>query len=151
MDKGVYALVLANSRRSLCIGSLGVREFEAGWHVYVGSALGSGGLARAERHIRLHSLRDRPPRWHIDHLLIDPGFTLSVVVCAPTLRDWECDLARQIGGAAVPGFGCSDCTCSSHLFYRPKNPLREVVTAFEALKLDACIKTIKNERSKDKV
>ncbi len=152
MDKGVYCLVLAsNAARPVRIGRLGVREFAGGWYVYVGSALGSGGLARAERHIRLHLLRDRAPRWHIDHLLVDPGFRLAAVVQAATPRHVECDLARTIGGAPVPGFGCSDCSCRSHLFFRPEYPVAEVVSAFRALGLHARIKTIKNESDKDRV
>jgi Uri superfamily endonuclease len=151
MDKGVYALILTNGECSIRIGALGIREFAAGWQVYVGSAQGSGGLARADRHIRLYRLKDRSPRWHIDHLLIDPGFTLFAVVCSATYRDCECDLAALIGGKSVAGFGCSDCACPSHLFYRPDNPVREVANAFRRLDLDARIKTIKSERSKDRV
>jgi Uri superfamily endonuclease len=147
MDKGVYALALKNSCSEVRIGALGVREFAAGWHIYVGSARGSGGLVRVERHRRLALLRDRPPRWHIDYLLLDSHFAPSVVVTAVTNRDCECDLARAIGGAHISGFGCSDCTCPSHLFFRPGDPVSELLDAFVGLDLDARIETIKHEGS----
>ncbi|KLK88715.1 endonuclease III [Methanoculleus sediminis] len=151
MDKGVYALVLENTHCSVRIGALGEREFFRGSHIYVGSARGSGGLARVLRHLRLALRRDRPPRWHIDYLLLDPHFLPAAVVTAATDRDCECDLARAVAGAYVPGFGCSDCACPSHLFYRPDDPALEVVAAFRSLKLDARITRIKNEGNEHRV
>ena len=145
MDKGVYALILENLYRNIRIGALGMREFSGGRHIYVGSAQGSGGLARVERHIRLAFRRDRSPRWHIDHILLDPGFTPVAAVTAATNRDCECALARAIGGPSIPGFGCSDCTCPSHLFYRVGDPVEEVLAAFGDLELAARITRIKNE------
>ncbi|RXE56852.1 endonuclease III [Methanoculleus taiwanensis] len=137
MDKGVYCLLFRNRPGEIRVGSLGSVPFAGGWHCYVGSALGSGGLARAERHVRLSRERDRSPRWHVDYLLLDPRFTLSAIVSAPTSRGVECDLARLISECPVPGFGCSDCRCRSHLFWRPENPTEEVTAAFRALGL-AC-------------
>lgn len=137
MDKGVYCLLFRNRPGEIRVGSLGTVSFAGGWHCYVGSALGSGGLARAERHVRLSRQRDRSPRWHVDYLLLDHGFTLSAVVSASTSRRVECDLARLIGECPVFGFGCSDCRCRSHLFWRSENPEEEVTAAFRALGL-AC-------------
>lgn len=151
MDKGVYALVLRNPHRKARIGALGAREFAEGWHIYVGSAHGSGGLARVERHLRLARHRDRPPRWHIDYLLLDPHFVPVAAVTAATTRDCECDLARAVAGSSTPGFGCSDCTCPSHLFYRPGDPVTEVAAAFQGLGLDARITRIKSEGSEHRV
>lgn len=145
MDKGIYALVLENPDCLVRVGALGAREFARGRHVYVGSARGSGGLARANRHLRLAQKRDRPPRWHIDHLLLDPRFVLAAVVTAATERDCECDLARALGGSFVPDFGCSDCACPSHLFYRPEDPVPEILACFRGLDLDARIARVKNE------
>ncbi|KDE55229.1 DUF123 domain-containing protein [Methanoculleus sp. MH98A] len=151
MDKGVYALVLENSHCVVRVGALGEREFAAGSHVYVGSARGSGGLARVRRHLQLARRRDRPPRWHIDYLLLDPHFLPAAVVTAATDRDCECDLARAVSGEYVPGFGCSDCACPSHLFYRSGDPVPEVAAAFRSLKLDARITRIKNEGNQHRV
>lgn len=151
MDKGVYALVLENPSCRVRIGALGEREFARGRHIYVGSARGSGGLARADRHLRLAERRDRPPRWHIDYLLLDPHFAPAALVTAATDRDCECNLARALAGAYVPDFGCSDCACPSHLFYRPGDPVEEILAAFRGLDLDARIARIKNERGEDRV
>ena len=43
MDKGIYCLVFENPACAIGIGALGPVPFPAGWHIYVGSALGSGG------------------------------------------------------------------------------------------------------------
>jgi Uri superfamily endonuclease len=137
MDRGVYCLVLRNDGCSLEIGKLGMREFATGWHVYVGSALGPGGLARARRHARLAQNRDRAPKWHIDYLLLSPRFSLEAIYCAPTDEPAECAVARGLGGPSVPGFGCSDCRCASHLFFRPGDPGGEIAGVFAGLGL-AC-------------
>lgn len=137
MDKGVYCLVLRNEGCSLDIGRLGRRNFAPGWHVYVGSALGPGGLKRAMRHARLAAARDRAPKWHIDYLLLSPFFSLEAIYCAPTHEPAECAIARALGGASVSGFGCSDCRCASHLFFRPADPGGEIAVVLAGMGL-AC-------------
>ena len=141
MDKGIYALVFKNPGCTVRIGALGGISFIAGWHVYIGSALGSGGLKRLDRHIALFRNRDKNPKWHVDHLLLAPEFTLAGAVSASTTEPLECGLARKLEGPGVPGFGCSDCSCTTHLFYRKRSPFREIETAFKALGL-VPVKTI---------
>ncbi len=140
--KGIYCLCLRNSPTSLSIGRLGERTFEEGWHLYVGSALGPGGLARADRHQRLAAARDRRPTWHIDHLLLSDRFRLAAVITAETTDPLECVLAAAISGRSVEGFGSSDCHCGSHLFYRPSDPAGEVCTAMEGLGLAPAIRRV---------
>jgi Uri superfamily endonuclease len=142
MDKGIYCLVLRNPACTIAVGALGQRSFTAGFHVYVGSAQGSGGLKRVERHVRLAKNRDRHPKWHIDYLLIDNHVDLLSVACAFTEQELECRLAEKFQGDPVNLFGCSDCACTSHLFYYPANPLDEMVRAFQAIGLSPTIKTI---------
>ena len=108
MDKGVYALVFSNPPCTLRIGALGEIRFRKGWHIYVGSATGPGGFARVRRHRHLARARDRPPRWHVDHLLLSSGFTLRHIVCGPSRKNLECMLAEALGGKAVTSFGSSD-------------------------------------------
>jgi len=50
---GTYALVLRLARATtIHVGALGAVDFAPGWYVYVGSALGPGGLAaRVNRHL----------------------------------------------------------------------------------------------------
>jgi len=57
---------------------------------------------------------------------------LSGAVCASTSDRFECELASRLGGDSVPGFGCTDCSCTSHLFYRKINPFKEVIEVFKA-------------------
>ena len=136
MDKGIYALIFSNRPCSLAIGSLGEVRFRGGWHVYIGSALGPGGLSRVRRHLRLSRARDRPARWHVDRLLLSPSFTLRHLVCGPCGSDLECALGATLGGESVASFGCSDCSCGSHLFHRATDPLDEVRDAMVSLGLD---------------
>lgn len=142
MDKGVYCLVLENPACTVRVGALGEIAFHAGWHIYVGSALGSGGLKRLDRHISLARERNKRPKWHIDYLLIDPSLTLSYAVYAPTTERLECGLASNIGEPGIQRFGCSDCSCRTHLFFRHRDPRKEILAAFRALELVPVVKSI---------
>ncbi len=148
MDRGIYCLIFQNPVCSLPVGALGEIPFRRGWHIYVGSALGSGGLKRLERHIRLARIRDRRPKWHVDYLLVSDNFILSFAAYTVTTKRLECDLAKGIQGEPVPDFGCSDCNCRSHLIYRDHNPASEVAAAFRALHLSPAIKTIMSRKIK---
>jgi Uri superfamily endonuclease len=149
MDKGVYCLIFKNQDIIVRVGALGDLTFQAGWHIYVGSALGSGGLKRLDRHISLAHMHDKEPKWHIDYLLTNPAFSLRYAIYAVTQEQYECTLARSLGKSGVFGFGCSDCSCSSHLLFRRQDPREEILNKFRDLKLDPVIKTIINFRVKD--
>ena len=136
MEPGVYCLVLENPAGVLGVGALGPVAFRPGFHVYVGSALGPGGLSRVERHRRLSRERDRRPRWHVDHLLVDPRFRLAASVSAPTTERLECALARAVGGEPVARFGSSDCDCGSHLSRFPADPVDGIAAAVSSLGLE---------------
>jgi Uri superfamily endonuclease len=144
MDKGIYGLVFQNPTCTVRVGALGDVAFSKGWHIYVGSALGSGGLARLERHIALSRNKDKRPKWHVDWLSVNPTFCLRFTIHALTEERLECRLARALGGETVRRFGASDCTCTSHLFFRRRNPVHEVEVAFRSLGLSACTKTLMN-------
>lgn len=135
MQPGIYILVLSGKAETLSVGSLGEIMFQAGFYCYVGSALGPGGLARVSRHIRLANNRGTRPRWHIDHLLIHPGFRLVQVYCAETRERLECSLARGLILPVIPGFGSSDCTCPGHLFFSLPDPGRKIADAFRGIGL----------------
>jgi len=138
-EKGIYCLIFENKACKLNIGKKREFSFPAGFHVYVGSALGPGGLKRVVRHINLSRNKDKKPGWHVDYINLDPSFRLVSVICATTSAKLECSLASGIGGDSALGFGCTDCTCSSHLFYREKNPIPEITEAFKALKLSSFV------------
>jgi Uri superfamily endonuclease len=142
MDKGVYCLIFKNQGVTVHVGALGDIPFQAGWHIYVGSALGSGGLKRLERHISLARMHDKKPKWHIDYLLINPGFSLCYAIFVVTQKQFECGLARSLRTSGVLGFGCSDCSCSSHLLFRKQDPREEILKKCRDHKLIPVIKTI---------
>ena len=132
MKKGIYCLLVKNSsEQSFSIGALGDIRFSAGYYIYVGSALGSGGLSRVSRHIRFFREQYRKPKWHIDYLMMNA--VLEKTFCAETDERLECVLSEALGGACVPRFGCSDCDCVSHLYYRKETPEEEIRKAFEKL------------------
>ena len=70
-----------------------------------------------DRHLRVLQGIESTRRWHIDYLLPQTDF-LEVFITKTTL-DLECRIASMIAERlrSVKGFGCSDCTCLSHLHY----------------------------------
>jgi len=134
MSKGIYCLVIyLDSPKSIRIGALGVTDFPAGYYLYVGSAL--GGLSRLDRHFRFSKEHYTRPKWHIDYL--DFVAPILYAYYAETERRLECTLATTLGGVSVNGFGCSDCSCESHLLYRTSDPSKEIIYAFRSLGLTA--------------
>ena len=120
---GTYVLVMrVPAPLQVRIGRLGASVLPAGWYVYVGSALGPGGLrGRLARHFRA----DKKLRWHIDYVLSSAA---AATQAQPIAQVWyvcsavrnECVWARELGAlpgarVAMRGFGASDCHCPSHL------------------------------------
>jgi len=151
MDKGIYCLVFKNPGCAIRVGALGNLTFQPGWHIYVGSALGSGGLQRLQRHISLAHLRDKRPTWHVDYLLTHTDFSLMYAIYAFTEERFECSLARALRDSGIPAFGSSDCPCLSHLFYRQGDPKDEIISLFLKFHLTPRIKTIMSSRVQDNI
>jgi len=123
-DGGVYLFALEIERgRTLKIGSLGDVHLDKGWYVYAGSAR-KGLSRRLARHGR--RTRGKVMRWHIDFLRTEALAVRAFPIRTP--YDVECRLAqdvRAISAGAVPRFGCSDCSCPSHLFRISGDPLQD--------------------------
>lgn len=120
-DGGSYHLVLRLAEKCvLRVGALGDITFPSGYYVYTGSAI-RGLEARVRRH--LSGARRR--HWHIDYLL--DVATVVRVICVPSKRREECVLNSAVamlsGARPVKRFGASDCSCVSHLFHFPVDPL----------------------------
>ena len=83
-----------------------------GFYAYVGSAL--GGL---EKRVERHLSAKKKFYWHIDYLLEKAAVRMAI--CAETSHTEECSVARGLSAmlSSVPGFGSTDCRCSSHLFF----------------------------------
>jgi len=136
--KGVYVLILKlDNDVNIKVGKLGNLHFKKGYYAYVGSALGAGGFKRVSRHFDVASGKNRTRKWHIDYLL-----PYSKVVCALLLSTdeaLECIVAEALGqiSAEIPGFGCTDCSCSTHLLFSEKD--------FKDRIIEACNKLTGNE------
>jgi endonuclease-3 len=112
---GTYALVVGlPDDVELTVGALGTATFPAGGYVYVGSALGTGGFSRVDRHRRVATGRHDARHWHVDYLAGHQASRLRGVVTVAG-RDVECALAERIPAGPLAGFGASDCDCEAHL------------------------------------
>ncbi len=120
-ERGTYALLIdVEERAEVTVGSLGRVLIEPGVWVYVGSGMGSGptGLkGRLKRHIETAEKGREVKHWHIDHLL---DTLRPKILGAWILRGFkECTLASvvsEVAHDAIPGFGCTDCDCETHMF-----------------------------------
>jgi len=108
-------------------GALGRLDLPAGHYVYVGSAMG-GLKARVRRHLRRAGRVGGTRHWHVDSLLERVGRRAVRALPIPSRRRLECALARDVArrtDGAVPGFGCTDCRCPSHLLHFREDPLAQ--------------------------
>ncbi len=113
MKTGAYLLILKVKAQNLVIGALGELDFKSGYYVYVGSAM-NGLKARLDRHRSKH----KRMHWHIDYLL--DKAELVEILSFPDKLKRECEFSRKVSETAdseVKDFGCSDCSCNSHLYY----------------------------------
>jgi sugar fermentation stimulation protein A len=119
-DRGSYLILVCLHRtRVIPIGRLGSIRFPKGFYVYVGSAM-TNLSQRIQRHRRL----GKRIHWHMDWLRPHARWVEALAIRSSDRL--ECELARAIEGIAswsIPGFGCSDCRCKSHLFGMTENPL----------------------------
>jgi sugar fermentation stimulation protein A len=134
-DRGSYILILRlPAGRTLNIGKLGRVKFKAGYYLYAGSAR-KNLTQRLERH-----KRDRKRLfWHIDYLRAHAEVHLALPIRASD--PLECELAqglKKISHWEVPGFGCSDCSCDTHLFGMRKDPIRtpEFISLLQYFRMD---------------
>mgnify|MGYP006271532663 FL=1 len=125
---GTYALLLrASASCSVAVGAAGTMDVQPGAYVYVGSALGPGGVrARVERHART----EKTAHWHVDY--VRAVTTLDGAWVAYRSRRLECAWAaaiRSMPSVSIPlhGVGASDCGCPAHLLRFPTDPDREAV------------------------
>lgn len=118
MNTGTYVLILQLSHhRMIRIGKLGSFIFPAGYYAYIGSAFGPGGLsARIMRHLNT----TKNFHWHIDYLR--QYAQIREIWISQQNKKLEHLWASMVqnhsdSSVPVPGFGCTDCTCTTHLFH----------------------------------
>lgn len=121
--RGTYVLLLGCAGcPNLSAERPGRIDPRLGFHAYVGSALGPGGLrSRIARHLD----PTRPIHWHIDPLKRVSRIVEVWYAVDPIRREhaWARALA-SLSDATIPmmGFGSSDCNCPAHLFHFPTAP-----------------------------
>jgi len=119
-DRGSYLLILRlRNKEGINIGSLGKVRFKEGFYIYIGSAMANL-TKRMERHRHLR----KKHHWHIDELRAAAEFHGVLAIRSSTRL--ECEIAEATAGMAewkIPGFGCTDCSCETHLFAMSKDPL----------------------------
>jgi len=115
--RGTYAIWLRSETNNIVeIGKFGQLQMASGFYVYIGSAFGPGGIkARVGRHLR----QEKNLRWHIDYLR---QHAVPVAVWIAYEKHLEHQWAGKINKhreTSIPltGFGSSDCSCPTHLFY----------------------------------
>lgn len=112
--RGTYVLLITlGSDLEVEVGSLGTIFLNAGTYCYTGSAMGG-----IDQRVSRHLSKVKTIRWHIDRIT-------SIADSVEAYESYpdpvpECILAgmAQESGMipAVCGFGCSDCSCRTHLF-----------------------------------
>lgn len=134
---GTYVVVLKSAQaRTVQIGRLAQLAVRRGYYVYVGSALGPGGVRARLRH---HAKVSRRQHWHLDYLRAETAFYAAYAGYSPERK--ECEWASILAtgeGVTEPmsGFGSSDCRCNSHLFYFSSAlKLRRAIRAIPAAKV----------------
>jgi Uri superfamily endonuclease len=85
-----------------------------------------------EQRLGRHFREDKKMHWHIDHLLA-VAEPMGAIIFPDA--DRECSAAAFLDGRgrAVPGFGCSDCTCLSHLYRVPDERLGAVLEGLHTM------------------
>jgi Uri superfamily endonuclease len=123
--KGVYVIIASLPQPAIIQPGDRRKMFrlDRAFYAYVGSAL-NGLEARIARHLSA----SKKHHWHIDYLL--DRADVCTAIYAETGAKEECLIAWALSRnlPSVPHFGCSDCSCSSHLFFTASyQELREMV------------------------
>ncbi len=133
--KGTYLLFLSIQQGiHLQIGALGLIHFESGNFIYIGSAMGPGGLMkRISRHLK----QVKKIFWHIDYLLNHDYVKIKAYGKIYSSKKMECNLAQKIKElfnnrfSNVKNFGSSDCNCESHLLYIEEQSIKKIINRLE--------------------
>ena len=113
--KGTYCLSISCRKDTeVMVGKLGKIKFVSGYYAYIGSALNS-----MDKRIKRHMEKKKKIFWHIDYLTSHKDFQPQGAYIINDTNKIECRKAAEINKSLtpIPGFGSSDCSCESHLFY----------------------------------
>ena len=117
---GTYAFILRNGTLvNRQIGRWRQIDFKPGFYIYIGSAFGPGGVrARIRRHCR----QNKRVHWHIDYLCECMAPVGAWYSNDPKRLEhrWAALLLDNLCMSPISGFGCTDCSCYTHLFHSSK-------------------------------
>jgi Uri superfamily endonuclease len=128
--KGTYLLLLKlDDNKKIKIGKKKTIDFTKGFYLYVGSALNS-----IEGRINRHIKKNKKNHWHIDYLLNHAD--IINIYFKESKDKQECFIVKKFTDSlsAIPNFGCSDCSCMSHLFYGAKKDILFFINKLEMKK-----------------
>ena len=122
VDSGCYILLVSIPQpKHLSFRKNGsIRYFPPGTYMYVGRA-----RRNLQSRMAYHRRKRKKFHWHIDRLTSVATRVRPLPIRLPEAP--ECHIARALANHfdAVPGFGVSDCSCRSHLFYHPGDPVTD--------------------------
>ncbi len=126
---GTYLIQLhSQKKQTIASGKFAGVAIEQGYYLYIGSALGPGGIkSRVGRHLK----KDKPLKWHIDHLRQITRVSLICLTYQPQRLedDWVGKLAENRNlSTPIKGFGATDTRHHSHLFYSAQRMTRDAIT-----------------------
>ncbi len=118
-EKGTYILkIKLNNSKVIQYGKSEKQKykFQSGYYFYIGSALGKSSNLKNRVGRHLKNSNEKKLHWHIDYLL-KYGNIKEIYVSINNAV--ECKVANDLKNKFefIKGFGCSDCNCSSHLYY----------------------------------
>lgn len=134
-DGGCYIFVIRlPEEQTVSVGSKGGIVFKKGYYLYVGSA-----KCNLSKRLERHQRKRKRFHWHIDYLRAYGEYHAAIAI--RTAADLEHDLAEALSTIAdwqIPGFGCSDCHCTSHLFALQEDPLHmpEFIKLLQYFRMD---------------
>ena len=139
ISRGSYILIMQSREKiELNIGKLGTVNFKQGYYVYVGSAMGG-----VNERIKRHSRKNKKKHWHIDYLTPEHMSIkeIYIVYMAQRIEELLAQRIEKISLGGVQGFGASDSSLSSHLFFFASPPhhmkvFMDILHDFNAEKVD---------------
>ncbi|MDD4353164.1 MAG: GIY-YIG nuclease family protein [Candidatus Nanoarchaeia archaeon] len=116
--KGAYVLIFEVLKDcEIIVGKLGLTFFKKGIYYYCGSAQNN-----LEKRIERHERKEKKIHWHIDYLTTNKNIKMiSSEKYENCQKSKECELAQELFKKKynqIKNFGCTDCKCNSHLFYK---------------------------------
>ncbi|MEM0465358.1 MAG: GIY-YIG nuclease family protein [Candidatus Pacearchaeota archaeon] len=113
--RGIYILIIRVKKPlKIKIGKLGIINFTKGNYAYIGSAQNN-----LEKRIMRHKSKSKKKKlhWHIDYLLNNKNSKIIKIFYKKKSKKYECIIAKKLSKKRniINKFGCSDCTCKSHL------------------------------------